>query len=274
MSRSTVLVGSVAIVLLLSGGDRAQAQALLWNLPDEGTWVRYEGTFEQKELRPNDPDGDLEITWIRHLYIKSVGNKTAEYKGEQVPCRWIEIKSITGKPSEMGIDPGPVGSRIYKVLIPEKAVAGTVQNTEQIHVAYIPIVEGYRKIGNKPVEPINAKVLQVYPLISMLMHYKTLTAVSADPIDPEIPLQQDVLAREYEGVYDMESPTSRSHNKATLWRSDEVPFGLAKWKVEMDRYAKDAREPRDKFQHVTHIEVNMSAHEVDTGAESELAIPE
>jgi hypothetical protein len=71
----------------------------------------------------------------------------------------------------------------------------------------------------------------------------------------------------------MESPASRSSNEADLYRSDEVPFGLAKWTIRMHREAKDAREPRSQFQRVSEVRIEMAAHEVGANAESELAAP-
>lgn len=251
----------------------AQAQGLLWTLPaEDGAWVRYEGTFQQTEIRPDDPEGNLVINWIRHLYLKSVGRETVAIDGRDVPCRWIEIKSITGKESERGIDPGPVGARIYKVLVPEPAIAGAVEDQDRIPVAFIPIVKGYQRVGEGAVEELKTGVLQVYPTLSMLMHYRTLKLESEDPLDPQIPLGP-VSARLYTGVFRMESATNRSSNEAELYRSDEVPFGLAKWTVRMSREAKDAREPRSQFQRVSEVRVEMSAHEVVTNAESELATP-
>ena len=269
---------AVSLVLLghwLAGGvGSAYAQGLVWSLPKEdGTWVRYEGTFRQVETRTESNEGNLTIDWIRHLWIKSVGKETAEYEGKTVPCRWIEIKLVTGKPSETGIDPGPIGARIYKVLVPEARVAGALVDADKIHVSYVPIVKGYRRIGDGEVKAVKAGVLQVYPLLSMLMHYKTLEAGTDDAVDPEIPLDQPVTAKMYKGVYKMESRTGRSVNEAQLWRSNDVPFGLAKWTVKMYREAKDAREPRSDFQRMSEVTVTMSAHETGDDAQSELATP-
>ncbi len=269
-----------------TGGAAAVfAQGLVWSLPKEdGTWVRYEGTFQQVEIRAESNEANLTIDWIRHLWIKSVGREKWKYDetkklwlrsddGEW--CRWIEIKLITGKPSETGIDPGPIGARICRVLVPEARVAGTLTDVDKIHVSYIPIVKGYQRIGDGEVKAIKTRVLQVYPLLSVLRHYKTLEAGADEAVELEIPLDQPVTAKMFKGEYKMESRTGRSVNKATLWRSDDVPFGLAKWRVETSRWAKDAREPRDVFenQKMSEVTVVMSAHETGGGAQSELVIP-
>ena len=54
-----------------------------------------------------------------HVYL-SVQSEMATFRGQEQPCRWIEIKVVTGHPSEVGIR-GPV--RIYKVLVPEAIIA-------------------------------------------------------------------------------------------------------------------------------------------------------
>ena len=54
---SNVRTGTLLAVLvplaLIAGAGRVEAQGLIWSLPEEGTWVRYEGTYKQTELRPN-----------------------------------------------------------------------------------------------------------------------------------------------------------------------------------------------------------------------------
>lgn len=272
--RMLIVLVAIFGVWLTADANSAVAQGLIWSLPkEEGTWVRYEGTYIQTEVRSASNDEDLTIEWIRHLTIKSLKSEMADYNGEMVACRWIEIEQITGKPSETGIDPGPTGKRVYKVLVPENRVLGTRVDEDNIHVSFLPIVKGYRRIGDGEVKPISAKALQVYPMLSLLMHYKTITSESDDPVDPEIPLQKTVTSRMFKGVYKMESPTSRSTNEGHLWRSDDVPFGLAKWTVKMDREAKDTREPRNLFQMVSRVAVEMSAHEIGNGAQSNLVIP-
>ena len=125
MNRSRILALSLAGFVILASLGSATAQGLILNLPKkDGAWVRYEGTVKQVEFRPDAAEGDITMEWIQQLTIKSVGSETATFRGKQIPCRWIEIKIVTGKPSESGIESGPVGERIYKVLVPEERVIG------------------------------------------------------------------------------------------------------------------------------------------------------
>ncbi len=161
----------------------ASAQGLIWKAPDEGTWVRYEGDYSQFDDRPNDPvDKRLKLgPWRRHLTLKALKKTQAEYEGQTVDCQWFEIKVITA--SEKGGDgtlkPGPGGQRIYKVLVPIAGITGPpvegrVIDKDTIPVAFLPVVKGYRRFGERPVEPITSGVLQTYPMISLLAYYRTL----------------------------------------------------------------------------------------------------
>ncbi|MGE3315820.1 MAG: hypothetical protein AB7O26_11960 [Planctomycetaceae bacterium] len=261
---------------LLAPASDAFAQGVLWTLPADGAWVRYEGTYKQVEFRPNSTEGDIALEWIQHLTIKSVGTENAEFKGETVPCRWIELKVVTGRASEAGVDPGPVGARIFKVLVPEKRVVGKTADDGKIPVAFIDIVKGYRKYGDGEVKPIDAKALQVYPLIALVMHYEKVEAEGTEAVDPQIPLGA-VQTQKSKAVSKFESPTSRTTSEAQMWTSTpeekKIPFGLAKWTIKTIREAKDSSEPRSAFKAVSEVNAEMSAHEVGEGAQSELTIP-
>ncbi len=251
--------------------SQGQAQGLIWSLPADGTQVRFEGTVRQVIYRPQNLNGDLELEWIRHLTIKSVGRESAEYDGREVSCRWIEIKATTGT-SAGGLVPGPVGERIYKVLIPEESVIGVTHDDKNIPVSFLPIVKGYKKIGEAPTMEIQGNLLQVYPLLTMLPHYRTLEQANALGEDPGIRLGP-VTAKQLRGQKVMESRSSRSTSESQLWLSDDVPFGIAKWTIRQSREKKGNSETRDNFSIYSATNVEMEAHEVTNDAQSELVIP-
>ena len=255
------------------GGD-VRAQGLLWSLPPDGTWVRYEGEYRETEFRPNAAEGDEVLSWDTQLTIKSVGTEKAAFEGREQPCRWIEFKIVTGKTIEGVIDPGPVGARIYKVLVPESRITGQPSYLDDIPVSFIPIVAGYRQVGNQPLEPIQSGVLQIYPNISLLQNYKAkdIQQVSDQPVPAEVAVGP-VNAMLYKAAQRLESPTSRSLNEAELWRSDDVPFGLARWKVRVARERKDSAAPRSDFKPAAEFSVEMKAAEKGTNAQSELVTP-
>ncbi len=243
-------------VLAASVAQSAEAQGLIWKLPEDGSWVRYEGSYKQVEARPDSTQGNLEIEWIRHVTI-----------------RWIEFKIQTGKIDQGAINTGTVGERIYKVLVPEDAVLGTISDREGLPVSYLPIVEGWRKTNDADPTPMQIKsgVLQVYPMISLIRHYKSMeeqTAAETVPVG-----MNDVSAKVMRGSLEQESLTHRILHESTLYRSDEVPFGLARWTVKISSERKADVEPRTAFKFASEITVEMNAREIGTDAPSELVIP-
>ncbi len=258
----------LAVICVISFSGSLSAQGLIWELPPDGSWVRYEGTYEKEMPGPDANDLPVKLKWTRHLIISSVGSEMAEFNGEQTACRWLEFKTITGKETESGVAPGVSGPRIYKVLVPEKAVNGKIIDQSQIPVTFLPIVRGYRKIGDKPAEPLKTKILRFYPMITMLEHY-TKWDSEGESANIDIPTGA-VSAREFKGTFSSESPTTRSQNVGTIWRTDKVPFGIAKWTVEITRDTKGGTQPRTDFQKASLVKVAMSAHEIGKNAESEL----
>ncbi|MCA9040246.1 MAG: hypothetical protein KDA65_07875 [Planctomycetaceae bacterium] len=248
-----------------------QAQGLVWSLPQEGTWARYEGTYNQTEVRSGVAEGNLELEWIRELTIKSLGTESAEYQGAPTTCHWLEFKLVTGKPSESGIDPGSYGVRIYKVLIPEQAVIGKTIDDQDILVDYIPIVKGYRQLSLfEEVEEINTPVFQVYPLVTLVRHYRSIEDEGATSLSLKA---GSFSATKYVGSLTTESPTNRTRNKGELWRSPDVPFGIAQWKVNVLKEKKDREDSRGDFQLVSEITEEMSLVASGDGAQTELETP-
>ena len=281
-SPTTLRTWVLALAGLLITPAVLPAQGLIWSLPEEeGTWVRYEGEYKQTEFRPGVATGDQVFNWRRNVTIKSLvtpeEHKTAMYRGKQVTCRWIEIKVETGKPGEQGLDTGPGGARLYKVLIPESRVFGTlVQNrsvdADGIPVSFLPIIRGYRKLGNRKEEVIKTKVLQIYPAISLLKHYKVLRPETGEPEDPALEALGAVNAIKWIGAETLQSRVSQSEHSSEIWLSREVPFGLARWSVKVTRSRKRETDPRDDFSKRTETIVEMKAVAVGTDAKSELAV--
>ena len=267
MFRSALLPAAVCCLFLAAD---ASAQGLIWNLPDDGSLVHYEGTYRQVEAQPGSAEGNLEMEWIRQLTIKSVGKEDAEYKGKTVPCRWIEMKLQTGRVKDGLIATGTVGERIYKVLVPEQAIIGQTRDSEGLPVTYLPIVRGYRKTNDKDPTPkeITSKVLQIYPIISLVRHYRDM---SRGQIPESVTVgQEDVQATKLSGSFEQESRTDRVLHESSLYLSDSVPFGLAKWTVKVTQEAKGEVEPRSEFQFVSEITVDMTARRIESDARSEL----
>lgn len=264
----------VAQICLL--GQSAHAQGVVCQLPEDGTWVRFEGTYAQSEIRPDTAAGKLEINpWIEHVWIKSVGSEMAEYRGEQTACRWVEIKIERGREIDGKIDTGLTGTKIYKVLIPESAVITDNVDSEGVPVSFLPLVKGYRKVGKADPKAITEPALQLYPLGILVGYYRELRKVE-ETVDPEVGLVDIKTASQWQGQMTTERPSSRTIMESTIWKSPSVPFGVARWSAKITREVKDAQEPRDAFQPSSELTIEMKIRETGQGgpnATSELMAP-
>jgi len=263
--------------LLIAGGilfglsAQANAQGLFWSLPQDGTSVRYEGTLKQVVKQVDAPQ-DLTIEFRRVVTIKSVGSENATYQGEDQPCRWLEIKSETGKAAEAVLEEGPGGLRIYKLLVPEVVIQGEVDETtadgNKIHIAFLPIVKGFRKIGNEAAVPIESGVFEIYPLVSLLRYYPELTSAEAAR-DVQVPAGS-FESTLYQGTMVAESASRRSTNSGEIERSDKAPFGVVKWTARTMVETKATTDARADFKELLTMTEELEAVAVGEGAEPEL----
>ena len=260
---------NIAVTLCLAfcfGGRIVAAQGLILNLPEDGMSVEYEGIMTQA----NGPDDQAPLSWICELTIKSVGREDAEFEGKVQPCRWVEIKTLTGKSGAAGIDPGPVGARLYKILIPESKVIDGSVDAEGIPNDMMPIVKGFRRLGEDAARPITTPAIRFYPTMTLLTSYKNPeTIATADT--PEVLIQdENITARRMKGTLVMESQKTRSVNEGEYWVSKDVPFGLARWVVTVTTYEKDSAAPVSEFRPVVVKKVDMKLRRKRDNAESEL----
>jgi hypothetical protein len=218
------------LLLLVSawmGWDRAAiAQGLVLRLPEDGTWVRYEGTFTQTEIRPNTATGKLEIPpWSEHVTIKSVGGEDAEYQGKMTKCRWIEIKIERGREADGKIDTGSTGLELYKVLVPETLISAEPRSEDGVPASFTPIVKGFRQIGKSEPRKLEVGALKLYPLAVVLGYCRDFM-VGEQGVDPEVGLP-DVKADVLSGTTTIERPNSKTELATKVWTSGQVPFGVA-----------------------------------------------
>jgi hypothetical protein len=273
--RCCSLLAGCALVLLCA--STADAQGLIWKLPEDGTWIRYEGTYRQLERRPESTEGDLTLQWQRNVEIKSVGREMAEYDIdhdgmiENKMCRWLEFKVVTGNVIEGIIDAGPGGTAIYKVLVPEEEIRGQLLDDENIILSYLPVVKGYRKLGDEPPQPLESPVLHVHPTLSLLRYFRNL---QSDGVEQtlEVASVGSVAATAFKGNMQMETRVNRSTSEGEILRSEALPFGVVKWTAKTVIEEKNPTEPRSAFKETIQLTEELNAVEVGTGAESELVI--
>jgi hypothetical protein len=261
--------------------SQAVAQGLIWNAPDEGVELQFEGDYLQEDDRPNDVKKRIELEFRRRLWIRALKKTQAEYNGNPVDCQWFEIKVVTaslaaGKDSTGDLEPGPGGQRIYKILVPlERAtigppIAGKVADKAGIPIAYLPIIKGYRKIDEDAAQPITSGVFDAFPMLTLMANYRNLEVV-AEEEDPQVTLSGVSSATHYHGEKVMESPTNRTTNKAEIWANPSIPFGLARWKVEVVRETKSAKAARDQYQPASTYRVDMKLVKQNANATSDIA---
>lgn len=262
-------VPGIAVIVLLAASFSRQsvlAQGLIFHLPQDGMAVEYEGILTQG----NSADDPAPLTWTCELSIKSVGQEQAEFQGQMQMCRWVEIKTLTGKSGAAGIDPGPVGARIYKVLIPESKVIDDWKDADGIPNDMMPIIRGFRRLGEEAVTEISTPALRFYPTITLLTSYPESETIATSEA-PETLLQgESITARHMKGKLVMSSQKSRSTNEGDYWVSKDVPFGLARWVVTVTTEEKDSAAPVAEFRPVTVKKIDMKLRRIRDSAESEL----
>lgn len=271
MRRFAVGIAMFAALVASSLSESAQAQVLIWSLPKEdGAWVRFEGTYKQTQSRPESNAGDESTDWRTELMISSVGQAEAPFQGKPTRCRWIEFKTVT-KTNDLEKGPGPGGELWYKVLIPEAAVIGKPVDADGIPVTFLPIVKGYRKVGAKEVQPVSERALAIFPTIALITHYPNLKADPAEPAELQLPVASAPLAvKALKGTRVTQDNLTRSTNAGTLWLSEAVPFGLAKFQVALTREEKGLTASVDEFRRKSLIEVELSVVAQGKDARSEL----
>jgi len=279
-SRRTLILGMSLCGLLVGGSSTpVSAQGLLWKLPSDVNFsIEYYGTFTQKDISAGVAGAAPKpIVWQREIIVKSLKQEQGYYNGQAVKCRWIEISVRTGELFEGDIDTGPAGKRVYKVLVPQSKVVNSTVDSDKIFVSMIPIardkdgkIMGVKKIGNSKAKRITSPVLQVYPILTLLQHYRSLKPVPA--VEAITIAKQQVSSDNYKKFTAsrvIESRSSRSESTATLYFVDNpqlVPTRLAKWKVIVVHKSKDASQNRDSaFKPTIEFTVEMTARTVTRG---------
>jgi hypothetical protein len=255
---------------VLGWPDGSQAQGLVWSLPEDTSFVRFEGDYKETLFRPQNVQGDLSLQWRAHLIIRSVGKEEADFNGRSVPCRWLEFESVTGREVAGKIQPGPGGLILVKALVPEEKINGKSRDENDIAIEYLPIIKGFMKIDDKPVEELETKILQLYPLLTQLRNYSDLKSQGQESLEIA---GQNVDCQKLLGSVATENNTSRSTNTATIWETKGVPFGLAKYSVKIEREQKDPLADRTEYRPAAEITIVMQAIEHGSGDQSKLATP-
>jgi hypothetical protein len=249
----------------------ALAEGLLWNLPAPGTWVRYEGTYRQTEIR-RDASGNLDLDpWIERITVKSVGSKSVDVEGEETPARWIEIKVERGRERDGTLDTGVTGLEIYQLLVAENAVLSLPVDLDGVPEVFVRVFEATRKIGIQEPKKLSENVVQLYPMGLLVGYFRKPELVESDvPLPAIVPSGS---GEKWTGSMTIERPSNRTIHTATFVRSDAVPFGLVQWSVKIRREEKDALATRDSYLPQTEVAIEQKLVEIGDNAQPELPLP-
>ncbi len=115
----------LALLVLIFVPGISSADGLIYQLPEDGTWVRFEIKGEGIKS-----DGTVSVTIDGTQTLRSVGKKMVDKQ----PCRWIELES------ELNFAPTGGGtqkfSELIKLLIPEKDLAQGKDPRDHVLKAY------------------------------------------------------------------------------------------------------------------------------------------
>jgi len=116
------LMHIVVLICLFVASRSVKADGLIYQLPKDGSWVRYEVVLHHWDYTPlHSPQedlGDERRTRPREDYdrgvmvVQSVGKVTVD--GEA--CRWIELKAEPPPTNKRAVN----AAQVYKMLIPER----------------------------------------------------------------------------------------------------------------------------------------------------------
>jgi hypothetical protein len=214
----------------------ARADGLLYQLPDDGSWVRFEANYTFKADGMEEPGQGTGT-----LTMASVGRVL---EGPE-PCRWIEF-DVRLK------DTGPEQVLIRKLLIPEKYLTKGENPTEHV-------VRGWAKFNDEDVQP------------AVPIHGRW-PAYLAGPLQDEKPLEEQLVesklgALKCEGVTGWIQYTEGDLDMKVTFGTrlhETAPFGVvsSRMQFEMMREGKVLQT------------VDATAKLIDYGTDAKTALPE
>jgi hypothetical protein len=217
----------------------AWSQGLLYRLPGDGAWVRFEMESSSNEK------GQERKTYKGALTLSSVGEVTVDGK----PCRWIEMKMEANTP----------GDHIVKVLIP----------SERLKAGESPLdhaVRGSRKMigalndgGFKEIANFKAIEAGAMPLI-LPGPFAAAKKLPKKTIDSKL---GKLKCEGHTGTHVDESAQDyRSERTYKTWLHEKAPFGVVAADVISKTY--------HNGEYVREFTLTLRLVEVGKGAKTEL----
>lgn len=204
----------VLCLLSLSLSGSALAEGIIYQLPDDGAWIRFK--VDGKAIAP---DGAVTVTIEGTHTLRSVGRTTVDDK----QCRWIELETEStfqrkgGQPAVL--------KEIIKVLIPEMYLVKGENPREHV-------LKAYKGTSAQTIRELDLKGKDAREIQALdeLFHtpLKQVAALTASEIKTE------------KRTWTCEGFTGKSDEDGTVFTTEtrtnkEVPFGVVTYRYENER---------------------------------------
>ncbi len=196
------------LCLLLVGlaASPARAEGLIWNLPPDGSWVRYrmEMTFRREGANPQKAQGTFTLA--------SVGAEQREGKA----CRWIEGVFV-GKVEE------DENITVFKLLVPEICLGQGATPTDNVREAWFFVSRRPKVEKLAPNSPRGRS--QLRELKYLFFHEPYLKPVKLPPRRFTVKSLGEIACQGVEAEL-LQDQGIKQRYRYTLWLHEKVPFGV------------------------------------------------
>ena len=251
-----------AVLVFTFGATAAFADGLLYQLPKDGTWVKY-------DLVAVDKQGSQTMLGKGTIRMASVGQVTVEGQ----PCRWIEVAFRMSIETPRGTK-RPESVRFWKVLIPEKYLVKGEAPLDHAVRAWV-LESGPKQTAGKPRPMKEVKAFAEGPLPLILSG----PPKDARPLDKEeVDSKLGKLACEgVSGVLEFKEQRTTIRITPETRLNAKAPFGVvgSRWTIERGMEAGTKSEGDAKTKQIAKIrssrqEWNLKLTDFGDGAKSEL----
>ena len=213
----SALFGLAASIFLALGASWCRADGLLYQLPEDGSWVQFRATISMMppaEAGAAAPAAKMMAT----MKMSSVGQQTVE--GDK--CRWIEIELIPDKPQ--GAPPAPEAVPMG----PPHMIAKLLLSEKDLHKGGEPLkhfVKGWQKEGDRePGEIKDPNSESTGPIPAFLSGpLKDVKELDKKTVDTKL---GQLECSGITGNQDYKQGQSMTNVKFETWLNDKAPFGV------------------------------------------------
>ena len=213
--RMSSLTSAVLFVFLILDARTVCANGLLYRLPEDGSWARFDMKMEYAkvgEKRVEEAEGTLTLS--------SVGSETVE----EQKCRWIELKGTR--------DSTPGSDMVCKALLPERYLTKGERPVDHLVRAWVMISGGPAREIKDPENP-GIRTLRTFLCGSLD------NVVELD--EKTVPTKLGTFACKGErGSLSIERGPETIHARYHIRLSDKAPFGVVAVRIEIEVQHGDA----------------------------------